>query len=66
MNLCTSPSAINGLVFTLNPGDQVIFDVPTPGPNFGFNVSQQSIHPNELGTDLYASVMESTLTGVYP
>lgn len=65
-NLCTSPSAINGLVFTLSPGDQVIFDVPTPGPNFGFNVSQQSIHPNELGTDLYASVMESTLTGVYP
>jgi hypothetical protein len=66
MNLCTNPSAINGLIFTLTPGDQVLLEVPTPGPNFGLNVSQQSIHPNMLGTDIYASVMESALTGVYP
>jgi hypothetical protein len=66
MNLCTNPSAINGLIFTLTPGDQVLLEVPTPGPNFGLNVSQQSIHPNMLGTDIYASVMESALNGVYP
>lgn len=65
-NLCTNPSAINGLVFTLSPGDQVLLQFPIPGPDFGVNVSQQSIHPNELGTDIYASVMESTLAGVYP
>lgn len=29
-------------------------------------VSRQSVHPNYLGTDLYADVMEDALTGVYP
>ncbi len=65
-NLCTENSAINGLQFELTPGDKPMITIPVPGPNFGLGVSMQSVHPNKFGTDLYARVMESTLTGVYP
>jgi hypothetical protein len=66
-NLCTNPSAINPLIFELSPGDKPDLELPLPGPDFGVRLgSQQSVHPNELGTDLYASVMEAALTGVYP
>lgn len=65
-NLCTSQSAINGLTFTLTPGDQPLITVPVPGPNFGMNASQQSVHPNSLGTDYYAAAVKEGLVGVYP
>lgn len=60
-NLCETPSAINGVVLTLTDGE---------GPQLPWftdlGASQESVHPNYLGTDLYAEVMEDALIGVYP
>lgn len=63
-NLCTGEgiSAINGLVPSLTPGEGAYFQIDglrfwgTTSP-----VSQQSVHPNELGTDLYANAVEAEL-----
>lgn len=57
-NLCTDPTAVNSLVFAQTPGESPIFSFPVPGPNFNANVSQQSVHPNVLGADLYGSVAD--------
>jgi len=65
-NLCTSPSAENGLVFQQTPGDKAMYSLPVPGPNFGVGVSQQSIHPNTLGTTDYAAALQDALSGFYP
>jgi putative cell wall-binding protein len=56
-NLCT-PAGISsntGLVFQFSPGDAPIFS------SEGQPVSQQSFHPNTIGTDLYARVMMESL-----
>jgi hypothetical protein len=60
-SLCTSPSAENGLVFQQTPGDKAMYSLPVPGPNFGVGVSQQSIHPNTLGTTDYAAALQDAL-----
>ncbi|WP_157981591.1 SGNH/GDSL hydrolase family protein [Protaetiibacter intestinalis] len=65
-NLCTTTSGINGLVFTQTPGDKPMFEMPVPGPNFGLGVSQESVHPNTLGTSYFAAALEDVLDGVYP
>jgi hypothetical protein len=39
---------------------------PVPGPNFGVGPSQQSIHPNALGTTDYAAALQDALNGFYP
>ncbi|MFE4470424.1 hypothetical protein ACFRFH_16560 [Leifsonia sp. NPDC056824] len=61
--LCTNGTAINTLTFTLSPGDYgAYFELGVPGgPNFGMGPSAQSVHPNQLGTDLYANAMNRTL-----
>ena len=46
-------------------GDRPIFVFPQIGPDFTLGVSQQSVHPNNLGTDLYSDVMEDALLGNY-
>jgi GDSL-like Lipase/Acylhydrolase family len=66
-NLCASSSAENGLVFHQSPGDKPMFSFPVPGPNFNVGVSQQSAHPNPLGTTYYASALQDALGGgFYP
>jgi hypothetical protein len=66
-NLCTIPSsALNGLVFTQTPGDKPLIDFPVAGPNFGVGVSQESVHPNTIGTGYYSEALEDVLDGVYP
>lgn len=60
--LCTSPSAINGLLEPFSPGDLpwgVWSDAQTP-------VAQSSVHPNNLGTDLYSDALEGALGEIYP
>lgn len=61
-NLCTGSgvSAINGLQFTVTPAEDPL------SPHFGLFVSGQfvsrtSVHPNELGTSLYAEALEAGL-----
>lgn len=53
--LCTPVSAINGFVLEFTPGDK-----PLSLPDNSY-VSQQSVHPNDYGTSLYARALESTL-----
>lgn len=57
-NLCTSIPAINPFVFGVTPGDDPILEFY--GENVGW-VSAQSVHPNKLGTDLYAQTMNLAL-----
>lgn len=55
-------SGINGLVLALTFGD-------LPWGLWGEGVtivSQESVHPNDFGTTLYAHALESSLLGVYP
>ncbi|MFB2556764.1 cell wall-binding repeat-containing protein [Herbiconiux liangxiaofengii] len=62
-NLCT-PAGISsntGVVFQRTESDGSLFSWPLAGPNFGSPVSQQSFHPNLIGTDLYAEVMMKAL-----
>ncbi|GAA2230955.1 hypothetical protein GCM10009851_14700 [Herbiconiux moechotypicola] len=56
-NLCTPAgvSSNTGLVFTFTPGDRPLF---TSG---GKPVSQQSFHPNVLGTGMYARVLMESI-----
>jgi putative cell wall-binding protein len=56
-NLCTPAgvSSNTGLVFQFTPGDQPLFS------SGGKPVSQQSFHPNLIGTDLYARTMMEKL-----
>jgi hypothetical protein len=60
-NLCTTNSGINGLVFQLTPGDSPMAEYTGPGPNFGFPLSAQSIHPNDAGSALYSQVANSAV-----
>jgi len=61
-NLCTGDgvSGINGLQWTVTPGESPL----VPGLGFftadGF-VSRTSVHPNNLGTDLYSQALEDAL-----
>jgi hypothetical protein len=57
-NLCSDPAAVNPVIVAQTPGESPFFTFPLPGPNFNLNVSQQSIHPNTLGADLYGSVAD--------
>lgn len=61
-NLCTGAgvSGINGLQFSVTAGEAPSL------PHFGFfvqgqYVSRTSVHPNELGTGLYAQALEAAL-----
>lgn len=65
-NLCTPTPAENPLVFTLTPGDKPMFSFPVPGPNFNAGISQQSAHPNTLGTTYYSTALQDALNGFYP
>lgn len=61
-NLCTGPGAagITGLEFTVTPGEDPLI----PGLGFfvnGQSVSRISVHPNDLGTSLYAQALEDAL-----
>lgn len=59
-NLCTGASGINGLQFTVTPGE----DPLVSGLGFFVNgqfVSRTSVHPNGLGTDLYSQALEGAL-----
>lgn len=50
-----------------SPGDYFFINsLALPGTNFNTGVSLQSLHPNKLGTDIYAAVMRARLNGVYP
>lgn len=61
-NLCTATSAINGLVAGLTPGEHALLHIGNQGYlNSAGWVSQQSVHPNELGTDLYTNALEAAL-----
>jgi hypothetical protein len=60
-NLCTSTSAITGLIFQLTPGDAPMFTYNGWGPNFGAGVSAQSVHPNDMGAELYAAAANETV-----
>ncbi|WP_156463833.1 SGNH/GDSL hydrolase family protein [Curtobacterium sp. Leaf154] len=71
-NICSSSPAINGLVEydaknggTPWNGDKPLVDFPWPGDNVQWGVSQQSFHPNTVGTGLYATVLQDTLRGRY-
>lgn len=59
--LCQPNSAINALVLTKSPGES---PSGAPWPN-QTGISQQSVHPNSGGTDLYGSVMTDALAGIY-
>lgn len=53
---------MNDLVEAMTPGD-------LPFGIFGDDVapfSQQSVHPNDAGTDLYSRALEDALAGNYP
>lgn len=65
-NLCADNSAINGFIIDFTPGDRPMFQVPRPGDDFQLGVSQQSVHPNNAGTSIYADVLMEALSGVYP
>jgi hypothetical protein len=52
--LCTAESGLTGLVFDFTPGDKP-FEV---GKTY---VSQQSVHPNISGSDMYARTVEREL-----
>lgn len=60
-NLCTTGSALNGLIFSLTPGDAPMFQYMGPGPNYGAGTSAQSVHPNATGAELYSSVANATM-----
>ena len=64
-NLCSTPNAINRLVINRSPGDDPVLVPRLPGPDLPLGVSQQSFHPNRLGTTLYAQVMQAALKSVY-
>lgn len=58
-NLCTGQeSGINGLQFGVTPGENRL--VPWLAIN-GSGASQTSVHPNQLGTSLYAEALEDAL-----
>lgn len=66
-NLCTPGSGLNALVLPLTPGepaDLVIGDFRIISPD-GV-LSQESVHPNETGTDLYSSSLEDAFADIYP
>ncbi|NQX15055.1 hypothetical protein [Rathayibacter sp. VKM Ac-2857] len=65
-NLCVGiATAINGLVYVQSPGDDPMVGAPRPGIDAPLGISQQSVHPNKIGTTLYAEVMQTALKGVY-
>lgn len=62
-NLCTgSGSAINGLTLVTTPGENPYLRVGDLGfVANGSYVSQVSVHPNSIGTQLYANALEAAL-----
>ncbi len=66
-NLCTSGSGLNALVVPLTPGEPAsltIWDFRIVSPD-GV-LSQESVHPNGTGTDLYSSALEDAFASIYP
>jgi len=65
-NLCTGAgvSGINGLQFTVTPAEDPLISHFGSFVNGQF-VSRTSVHPNELGTSLYAEALEEALA-VHP
>ncbi|MGB3376651.1 MAG: hypothetical protein WBA87_16115 [Microbacterium sp.] len=61
-NLCTGTgvSAINGLEFTVTPGESPLIPALGIVTNTGY-ASQTSVHPNGLGTQLYSDALEVAL-----
>lgn len=59
--LCAQNSGLTGIVTTLTKGDLPIFEIPVPGPNFGAPYSQQSVHPNDLGSAMYAAAANTSI-----
>lgn len=60
-NLCSTNFAIHGLRLVMTPGENADFTWPTaPHP-----VSNESVHPNFLGTTYYGTTMTNALVGVY-
>lgn len=59
-NLCTPESGINGLQFEVTPGEDPMFpwlDLVVADKG----ASQTSVHPNDVGTGLYARALEDAL-----
>lgn len=66
-SLCEANSGINGLIPMLTPGDLPLAEVPLPGNNLGLGFSAQSIHPNLIGSTIYALVANELKSRVtYP
>ncbi len=59
--LCTPNSGLTSIVFSLTKGDLPLAEWPGPGPQLGVPYSQQSVHPNDIGSSLYATVANTTL-----
>lgn len=58
----TSGAGINSLLTTMTAGDQTWgILLPNTAP-----VSSESVHPNNMGTSLYAYALEDVLVGLYP
>jgi hypothetical protein len=63
-NVCSAVPAVHGFVLELTPGDRPLI---TGEWGIPYNIaSQQSFHPNNAGTDLYASALSAQLAGVAP
>lgn len=60
-----SGAAINPLLLPITPGDDGNGTLPWPGADPTIGPSQQSLHPNDQGTSLYATLMNSSLSGWY-
>ncbi|WP_206551832.1 GDSL-type esterase/lipase family protein [Microbacterium testaceum] len=60
-NLCTSNSAINGLILEGTPGDVPLQTLPWPGTDIMITASAQSVHPNLAGAGLYAKAANTAL-----
>ena len=61
-NLCAGNSAMNSLVLSMTPGD---LPQGLPG-DYSTPVSQESAHPNSVGTTMYSDALEDALVGNYP
>lgn len=59
--LCAQNSGLTGIVTTLTKGDFPLFEIPVPGPDFGAPYSQQSVHPNDLGSAMYAAAANTII-----
>jgi len=61
-NLCTSSSGINTPILVATPGEDAMFMINDLGLLVnGTYASQESVHPNDCGTQLYADALEDAL-----